>query len=379
MIEVSAMNDDYELSGYICKPEILKSNKNHMITIVNGRIVKNYELNKAINDAYFRYKPDIKYPLVVLKIETDPTLIDVNIHPTKQDIKFSKTSELYTLIIETIASALQKELLIPNALKEKAAEVDIKDDKQINTIVNRLVNSTTKNKEIKIEKEQIEEPIQTRLDLSIAEETVEYNQDSAPNQELLKLDFYPIAQALGTYIVAQNEEGLFLIDQHAAQESVNYEKFLHIFEEKETETITPIIPLTFELNTSDFLNIKRHIDILEDLGFKLEEFGINTYKITEHPTWLKEGKETSTINNLFESIIELGNKFDRVKFNNSIAASLACKASIRANTKISLEAAEELIKELVKCKNPYNCAHGRPTIVKFSTYDLERMFKRVMN
>lgn len=391
MMEINASNDDYEISGYICKPEILKSNKNHMITIVNGRIVKNYELTKAINDAYFRYKPDIKYPLVVIKIDTDPTLIDVNIHPTKQDIKFSKTAQLYDLIITTIKEKLSEELLIPNALKSEAVITQAQET-EVKNIVNRLVASTinASNEEKKVEEK---EDIQTQMNFMIQEESEEYlprveknivedeqKEDKVINKDMQNLDLYVVGQILGTYIVAQNEEGLFLIDQHAAQERVNYEKFLKIFkEDTEIRTIEPMIPLTFELSTSDFLKIKRHMNILNDLGFLLEDFGINTYKVLKHPTWLKENKEAETINNLFEAIIDLGNNFDRVKFNNSIAASMACKSSIRANTKISNEAAESIIKQLVKCNNPYNCAHGRPTIVKFSTYDLERMFKRVMN
>ena len=124
MVKINASNDDYDISGYICKPCVLKSNRNFMITIVNGRVVKNAEVNKTINDAYYTYKPDIKYPVVVLKIETDPTLIDVNIHPTKQDIKFSKIDSLTSLITSTIKDALYNSLLVPN--------VEVKESKQIN-------------------------------------------------------------------------------------------------------------------------------------------------------------------------------------------------------------------------------------------------------
>ena len=379
MLEVKGITDDYTMEGYICKPEILKSNRNHMITIVNGRIVKNNELNRAINDAYFRYKPDIKYPVVVLKFETDPTLIDVNIHPTKQDIKLSKTSELYDMIINTIQEKLKQELLVPNALKEQSVI--------INLPKNMAEEKTEEPTEIQETLEFIEDtkvnnpPITETPRISIKEETTKYQslKDRLINPGFKNLNLYVIGQVLGTYIVCQNETGLYLIDQHAAQERVNYELVETQFKNKQTNTISLLVPINIELSQSDFIKIKEHLDIIIDLGFNIEEFGINTYTIKSHPSWLKEGHEEEIIRNIFDEIIIEGNNFDRIRFNNRLIATIACKMSVRANTRLSREAMEEIINNLMKCQNPYNCAHGRPTIVKFSTYDLERMFKRVMN
>ena len=366
MMYVKGSTDDYEMEGYICKPEILKSNKNHMITIVNGRIVKNFDLNKAINDAYYTYKPDIKYPVVVLKFETDPTLIDVNIHPTKQDIKLSKAEELYNMIVDTIKNKLYQELLIPKALKND-------NDNEI-SLPSSMKKETNKNE---LEEKEI---IQTELDLSISEKSEEYKEkEIIINKELKELTLYPVGLALGTYIIAQNEEGVFMIDQHAAQERINYEKYLKALKEEKTSTVAPLFPINIELNSSDFITIKEHTTLLEEMGFKIEEFGLNTIIIKEHPTWLKEGYEEESINKIFDSIISIGSKFDRVKFNEHIAITLACKMSIKANTRISEEAMEEILNELVKTDNPYNCPHGRPTIIKFTIYDIEKMFKRAMN
>ncbi len=377
MIEVKGSNDDYDMYGYVCKPEILKSNRNYMITIVNGRVVKNNDLNRAINDAYFRYKPDIKYPVAVLKFETDPTLIDVNIHPTKQDIKLSKIDELYNLILDTIKKKLYEELLIPNALKEEAVEVALPQS-MLNDIENKsdfTINNIYETKDETVELEQQE------LELTINEETTEYKsvKDRILNPEIKLLNLQVIGQALGTYIVCQNDEGLYLVDQHAAKERVNYELVTEQFENKEIQTTDTLIPINIELNSADFIKIKENIEVLNDLGFKIEEFGINTYTIKSHPTWLTEGSEEEVIRNIFDEIINKDYKFDRVRFNNRLISTIACKMSVRANTRLSIEGMEEIIRELVRCKNPYNCAHGRPTIIKFSNYDLERMFKRVMN
>lgn len=387
MIEVKASIDDYDMYGYICKPEVLKSNRNHMITIVNGRIVKNNDLNRAINDAYFRYKPDIKFPIVVLKFETDPTLIDVNIHPTKQDIKLSKVEELYNMIVSTIQDKLQEVLLVPNALKEEAAVISLPKA----MLEDASISSLVKDKVVeKVEDDKEEENEQVELDLFsgevsnepvINEEKVEYRslKDRLINKDFKLLDLYVIGQVLGTYIVCQNDTGLYLIDQHAAKERVNYEIVEDTFRNKEVNTISMLIPINIELSSSDFIKIKENMSLLEELGFEIMEFGINTFTIKSHPSWLKEGYEEEVIRSIFDEIINLGANFDRVRFNNKLISTIACKMSVRANTRLSIEAMQEIINELVKCKNPYNCAHGRPTIVKFSTYDLERMFKRVMN
>ncbi len=364
MIEVRASNDDFDLYGYVCKPEILKSNRNHFITMVNDRVVKNYDINRAINDAYYTYKPDTKFPIVVLKINTDPTLIDVNIHPTKQDIKLDKIADLYNLIYTTIKDALYNSLLIPDAIKKP----------EYNEIKNKYVEHFIKEEE-RCE-DVYKESSQVALDLSYDEKKEE---PVIINEELKSLVLYPVGVALGTYIIAQNEEGVYLIDQHAAQERVNYEKYLAALKAQKVTTTSLLFPITLELSSSEFLTIKENKDVLTNMGFVIDEFGVNTFVVKEHPTWLKSGYEEESIHKIIDIMIQNNGAFDPVKFNEHIAITLACKMSIKANMRISMEAVEELLQELVLCDNPYNCPHGRPTIIKFSIYDLERMFKRVMN
>lgn len=363
MIEVRASNDDFDVYGYICKPEILKSNRNHFITIVNDRVVKNYDINRAINDAYYTYKPDTKFPIVVLKIDTDPTLIDVNVHPTKQDIKLDKMQNLYDLLLKTIKDALYKNLLIPDAVKKP----------EYNEIKDQYVENFIKEEE---KKEDIyQNSSQVTMDLSY----VEKEEPIVINEELKKLVLYPVGVALGTYIIAQNEEGVYLIDQHAAQERVNYERYLKALKEANVATTALLFPIPVELSASEFLTLKNHLSVLTNMGFGIEEFGVNTFVFKEHPTWLKTGYEEESIRKIIDIVIKNNGEFDPVKFNEHIAITLACKMSIKANMHIGSEAVEELLQELVLCDNPYNCPHGRPTIIKFSIYDLERMFKRVMN
>lgn len=368
MVEIKSSNDDYDIHGYICKPVILKSNRNYIITIVNGRVVKNNELNKTINDAYYTYKPDIKYPVVVLEINTDPTLIDVNIHPTKQDIKFSKIDALKELVLSTIKDALYRALLIPKIEVKKqdsTNDIPIKKDydykidyNEILTINEDLVAYNEPNNIIK----------QESLDLKIDEK----------NSEVKKLEMYPCGQVMGTYLVAQNDEYMYLIDQHAAEERFNYEKVLKTLKEEKTSIIDMLIPVSIEFSPSDYLKFKEHQSMIESLGFKIEEFGLNTIIIKSHPTWLLEGYHEVDIKALIEEMITFSN-FDVIKFRDRFAATVACKMSVKANESLTIEQAKNILDKLVTCDNPYNCAHGRPAIISFSKYELEKMFKRVMN
>ena len=381
MISINASSEDYDINGYVCKPSILKSNRNHMTTIVNGRIVKNIELNKAINDAYYTYKPDIKYPIVVINIETDPTIIDVNIHPTKQDIKFSKQYELNELVTKTIKEALYKALLIPKIeVKEKINNNEISILNEYNEpIKNNDAKEYVINKDLKVlNDEQVKfdfRKVENDVNTDIIKEKVN---DDNKNESLKKLELYPCGLVMGTYIVCENENNMYLIDQHAAQERVNYERYLKHLKEQDIHITNLLIPYTIELNPSDYIKFNERKSILTDMGFGIEEFGINTLIFKSHPTWLLTGYENESIEKLVDLVINDYN-IDRIKFYDSISKTLACKMSVKGNTRITPEAMQTIIDDLVVCDNPYNCPHGRPTIITFTKYELERMFKRVMN
>ncbi len=353
MIKISAENYDYMINGYISNINIQKSNKNNMITLVNGRVVTNQNVNRTIKDAYHTVLADNKYPVVVLYIETDPTLIDVNIHPTKQDIKFSKLESLNDLLFTTIRQAINKTDNTFKAYQEEKVEIN-KEEKE----------------EIKQEK-VIEE---VRLNLNVEEEVIEYNEE-----ELLKENTFikPVGLALGTYLIAHDENIMYMIDIHAANERINYEKYMKNLEEQQTYTTNMLFPLQFEYAHNEFLKLKDNIEFIRTLGFEIDEFGTNTYRVTSHPSWLKEGYEEESIKKIFELIIEISDKFDRVKFNEAAATRLACKMSVKANTNIGYLEQEELINNLFKCDFPYTCPHGRPTIIKYPIYELEKLFKRV--
>ena len=373
MLKIDCENDDYEVTGYISMPEVTKSNRNHIITIVNGRVVRNSELNKVINDAYHKYKFDNRYPIVVLQISVDTSLTDVNIHPSKMDIKFSNFDDLKEMIFNEIQNVLHKTTLV----------VDVSDKKvNINNISTKLDN-IEENKEVKelvIDFSNSENMIKedennysyqdTNIDI---EEKEEKNENKVPFPKI-----YPIGSVLGTYIVCHNEKGMYLIDQHAADERVNYEKYKEDLKNPKPDKISMLFPINIEYPKEEFLIIKNHLEFIKSLGIEIEEFGVNSFIIREHPTWFKEGLEEEFIRNILEKIITMGKNFDLERFIDSMAALMGCKASIKANEQISLEEMENLIERLSKTKNPYNCAHGRPTIIHYPTYELEKLFKRVV-
>ena len=198
------------------------------------------------------------------------------------------------------------------------------------------------------------------------------------NEEFKKLSLYPVGQVHGTFIIAEDSENMYIIDQHAAHERVNYEMITKRFLEREITITDMIVPLSIELSKSDYELFTEKKYVLEDLGFKIEEFGINTIIIKAHPTWLKSNYEGDNIKYIVDLVISESKNFNKEKFLDSLAKMVSCKMSVKANEHLSLLQMEELLKDLVKCDNPYNCCHGRPSIMKYSNYELEKMFKRVI-
>lgn len=372
MLEIKASNDDFMISGFVSKPSILKKNRNHFHTLVNNRVVRNLEINRAINDAYNTYKHEGFYPIVVINIEVDPTLVDVNIHPTKQDIKMSKIDDLTDLIYKTIKDALYNNLLVPSAIYEEKNN-EIKD----NFIDFRDLEEVLEEKRVNVPFEKKDEPVvitQTSFDFNAQDK----EKIVIKNEEFKNLKFYPVGQVHGTYIIAENEDGMFIIDQHAAHERVNYEMITKRFQEEKINTIDLLVPMSLEMSASDFAFFMDHKEMMEALGFKVEEFGINTIVIKSHPTWLKKGFEEENIRTIVDLMITNAKNFNKDKFLDSMAKMVSCKMSVKANERLSFEEMEKLLDDLVKCDNPYNCCHGRPSIMKYSNYELEKMFKRVM-
>lgn len=357
---IKGSNDDYDIDGYISNINISKSSKKDMITLVNGRVVNNQYLNKVIKDAYHTYLAENKYPIVVININVDPTIVDVNIHPTKQDIKFSKMDTLEELLFPLIRDKLKG---IDNIFKIEEATIKSYEDQEYSLNEDLIV----------YDKPKVEE---TKLNFTLNEETEGYNVTTTKEEETPSL-LHPIGLAMGTYLFATDEENVYMIDIHAANERINYEKLLNALKEKEVSKISTLFPINIELTKNEFLIIEENKEFINSLGIDFDEFGVNTIRVTAHPTYLREGFETESLKRIFDLIISMEKKFDRVKFNEQLAINLSCKMSVKGNTNIGPLEEEILLKRLFNCEFPYTCPHGRPTIIKYSRYELEKMFKRV--
>ncbi|HOZ54369.1 MAG TPA: DNA mismatch repair endonuclease MutL, partial [Bacilli bacterium] len=344
MINVEGYNDDYDIYGYISMPEITKSNRNNIITFVNKRLVRNNELNRTMLEVYNRYIPENRYPIIVLNIICDPSFIDVNIHPSKMDVKFSQFNNLKDLVSKKIKEALDSNLLIPSIeSKEKSSD-----------------NKTYTNLTFDIERE-----------FSIEEKADVFEKVVLP-------ELYSVGLVSGTYIICQNESGMYIIDQHAAKERINLEKYIKNLSNVTKSVTSLLVPLILEFPKNEFILINKNIDVLIKLGLDISEYGNNAFIIKKHPTWLLNGYEEESIKKILEVFIEENKNFSYEKFIDNVAETLSCKLAIKANENISISEMESLINDLRKCDNPYTCAHGRPTIIFYSNYELEKLFKRVM-
>ena len=377
MIPIQEENDDYYIHGYISYPEVTKGTRNSITTLVNGRVIKNNELNKCIVDCYHTYIHKDRYPVIILNIEVDPILVDINIHPTKMDIKFSKMDSLKDLLIKSITEKLEELTLIP--------EVSVRDSYSVSEVHNQIVQKkeeekeeeTVKYEEIKLDFEVHEEKkekkkkekqeLEASLPFEIEEEKIE--------PRINKM--HPIGVVLLTYIVAENEDGMYLIDQHAAAERINYEKILKQIK-GEKQVIDLLIPIKIELRKDEMILAKERLPILEEYGFEFDEFGFNTILVRSHPSWIPEENAEDVIRKLMDLIIDKKD-FDFDQFVWRMAATAACRMSVMAGDYISIEDQEWILENIRYCENPFTCPHGRPTIITYTKYELEKLFKRQLD
>ena len=369
MIEINGENDDYVISGYVSYPEAAKTSRNVMTTLVNGRVIKNQALNRAILDTYHTYIPKDKYPVIVINVAVDPILVDINIHPQKMDIKFSKLDELLSLVTSLIEKKLKEILLIPHASVRNIETIyEVEDSLPLE----KPKSIFDDDNDIKIEK-------------TVEEVSFDFQDDSEviTNDEVVKEEYrikkmHPLGIIHKTFIVAENEEGMYLIDQHAIAERINYEKFMKELSKENKDTTDLLVPIKLEYPKDEFLKIKEYLDVLKSIGVYLEEFGDHTFLVRRHPTFIYKGREKDSIEKIISILLEKGT-FSKEKFIEKTATTLACRLSIKANDYISLEEADYLLETIRTCENPFTCPHGRPTIITYSNYELEKMFKRVMN
>lgn len=396
MLRVEAEDLDFKLSGYVSMPELTRANRNYITLMINGRFIKNFLLNRAIIEGYGNRLMVGRFPLVVLAIEIDPQLADVNVHPTKQEVRLSKERELMGLITEAIQNVFAEETMIPDALENLNSRLVSREDKQEITTETKPGNlyydkvrqdffvSQHQIKEesalpqveavSEVKSEAVRAPsLFEEAEAPKKEEPAEVSEKAEGNQAFPDLEY--LAQLHATYLLCQAEDGLYIIDQHAAQERIKYEYWRDKIGEVSMDQQILLAPYIFSLPKNDFLMLMDRRVVLEEAGIFLEEYGENQLILREHPTWLQEVDLEETVYEMIDEIL-LTKEFSVKKYRHELATMVACKSSIKANHPLDAASARALVAELATCENPYSCAHGRPTIVHFNTGDMEKMFRR---
>ncbi|MCG3083559.1 DNA mismatch repair endonuclease MutL [Anoxybacillus sp. LAT_35] len=389
MIAIHAETLDFTIDGYVALPEVTRASRNYMTTIVNGRYIKNYSLYKAIEEGYHTLLPIGRHPITFLNIMMDPLLIDVNVHPAKLEVRFSKEAELNELVQQTIRQSFQKKTLIPEVTaprveKTKAEQQTfsfehiVKESNTMSPRVTEIYRDQEKKTEDRIVLEKSDERVRDQDVTLLDVESVVPSEHVIEEMEQERIPpLYPIGQMHGTYILAQNENGLYIIDQHAAQERIKYEYFREKLATVTNELQPLLIPLTLTYSSSEYVLIESYRDQLAACGVFLEPFGHNSFIVRSHPQWFPKGEELEIIEEMIKQVLTM-KKVDIKQLREKAAIMMSCKQSIKANQFLRNDEIFALLESLRKTSDPFTCPHGRPIIIHFSTYELEKMFKRVM-
>lgn len=401
MMPVSFSSLDYEVSGYIAKPEMNRASRQYMSLFMNGRYIKNYAISKAIQNAYHTFLPIGRFPISILSVKMDPTIIDVNVHPSKHEARLSKEAELVQLIENELRKVIRNQRLIPDVQYKK------KEQKQTDRDEQPSFSFDYQTKKKQLDNKPIDDVTQARKlntpfidntnhmthvrevadDLNefektpfIANEPVSNQVQNLSNSEQVQEKIpvmYPIGQMHGTYILAQNENGLYLIDQHAAQERIKYEYFKKKVGQVDREVQLLTVPYTFEFSASEAAFLENHISLLSEVGLFLESFGQNTFIVREHPQWFPKSYEKEVMMDIMQQVLD-HRRINIEKLREEAAIMMSCKGSIKANHHLRNDEIFALLESLRASEDPYTCPHGRPITIHLSTYELEKMFKRVM-
>lgn len=400
MIPVHAKNETYEIKGFVSDPIINRASRNYMTIIVNGRAIRHYNIIRSILDAYHTLLPKDKYPIVVLHLTFDPMLVDVNVHPAKLEVRFSQEEALRSFIytelkkvlhqVEYIPNPVVKSVVIepePKTVQPKIEEVvqEVHPDLTDHSVYSQPQTYFPSPKQIsqaeKVNQQDVireDKALNLKDNLSEAMDSKGTFKVAVPTKTAKrKLELYYIGQLHGTYLLAQNEEGLFIIDQHAAMERVQYEKNYQLLQDVNGDCMELIIPIVLKYSANELLLLKEHLPSLVKFGFEIEEFGGQSLVIRTIPVWAQKLDVKLIAETILHQII-LDHQIDIGKLRESVAIMMSCKGSIKANQYINEHEIKELLQSLCYCEQPYTCPHGRPIIVKMTKYEIEKMFKRVM-
>lgn len=375
LIEVKSIRDDISIHGFIGKPELARATRNFEIYFVNNRFIKSTLIDRALEEAYKDYLMLHKYPTVFLYFEIPSHLIDVNVHPTKREIRFFEGEALKCYIVDVIKNALINKELIKEIVEEHHEKPSVKEseiNKEPFETINHIIESSYNNYySSEIEKED------ESTDINDKNEQLTLFDDKFISEESIKKHRI-IGQLFNTYWLIEFENKLFIVDQHAAHEKVNYERLIKKLRNNENCSQNIYPPIVVSLSNAEAQYVTKYNENFLNVGFTIEHFGGLDYTISTVPMELLSQNPADYFHEMLDELIEGKNSKETETVNLKIAT-MACKASVKGNMHLSVFEADKLISELLTLDNPYNCPHGRPTIISFSKYEIEKMFKRIVN
>lgn len=404
MIPIEARGEGIRITGFLGKPILNRANRSYEIFFVNKRYIKSTLISSAVEEGYKTFLMQHKYPFVVLHFEMDPTRIDVNVHPTKMDIRMNEPGYVLSFIRDAVKETLTGRTFIASA--EQTPDPEKKGDRKQEKTLTAMIPQPFEEKRRLLSEQRAAQPITAVPTTGIVKETGKYmamppeekrmeiSKEDLPKAEppkeepqQLKLfdeetlarqeieNFAIIGQVFDTYWILALPEKLYYVDQHAAHEKVMYERLMKQYREKEIAMQALNPPMVVSLTPKEKTVLTTHMDVFAALGFEMDEFGEDTYAVRSVPTDLYGLSERQLFLSVLDELVEFPVKGDSDAVLSKIA-SMSCKAAVKGNQTLSRKEAEELMKELLACENPFNCPHGRPTIISMTKYELEKKFKR---
>ncbi len=415
LIKVEYEKSEYKVSGYIAKPSLSRGNRGYGNFFINGRYIKSSLVQNAVEEAYKGKIMVQKFPVFALNLKTPKNSVDVNVHPTKLEVRFADENLIYDLIYDCVSKALKSENLIPSVEwgkkkveKAKSVQVEIDDLKYDEKPIQKeelSFNSPLKNekcieeskKENNInsfknvietlysseKKEEKKEDVFKKLETQKVETPKVIEKVETPKETEVKKERKPffnnytiVGQVFGTYWIVEQNASMYLIDQHAAHERALYEELVEKFRNYEIASQQLLHPIAVNLTEREKVVVEENMELLEKFGFEVEEFGFKAYALRAVPYIFDKPSDVS----FFTDIVDM---LGRKKINGvyetkeDAIATMSCKAAVKGNSVLSYLEAKELIKKLLELENPFNCPHGRPTIIEMSKYEVEKKFKRV--
>jgi DNA mismatch repair protein MutL len=365
LVEISAFTDSIKITGFVCKPNVTKNNRSAQHMFVNGRAISSRNLSYAVYEGYGTLLMRGNYPVTFIFLDITPSLVDVNVHPTKAEVKFRNEKIVFNLIKQAVENALGSADLSRSAFPryDGAGSFGVFGGGEYKKMAEASVNEFFAN-----ESGALFEG--AKVDMGSVSKGVQVN-----SERRNFLSFRALGQVNKTYIVGEDENGLVIIDQHAAHEKILYEEIMRDINSGKLMIQEMLIPEVIEVTPAEKNIVSDNMEVFGKIGFRLELFGENAFGVQAHPVIVKNKAIGPVVRDMIGSLVEKG-KADADEVLRDLAATVACRAAVKAGDDLRMEEMESLLNEYFEIDAPFSCPHGRPPIVKIDFTEIEKMFKR---